>query len=419
MNTHDVAWPARRLRTAGGCLLLALLLLPARVQGQSADSAALRFNARPLLDSLLTHRLPQWRGVLRAAKAHRLQILLTRITRDATGRPIAETFSYRNDPGEYFYPASMVKLPTAIVALEALRAWRGGGIGLDTPFFVESEVACIPALPPGVAGSTLRRLLTAALVVSDNEAYNRLFEFAGRRRIMDRLMETGYPGARIIHSFRGCSLADCGRPPLFRFGVPGGVLTGWRAPDDVREYPARAAGVVLRAVPGRPPRKPATQDFSTRNALPLALVHGMIGRVAVPELWPPSEGFRITDEDRALLQRLLESTPAEAGLVRRDSAWHPTLTNYLYYGAERRAVLNPDLRITNIVGSASGFLSDCAYFHDERSGVEFILSAAVYVGYDGVAAEGEKFYRRSGLPFLRDLGRVVYAWECEQRSTKR
>ena len=52
---------------------------------------------------------------------HEIQILHTQIQRDRKGNPDFKEFSYQENPKQYFYPASTVKLPVAILALEEAR----------------------------------------------------------------------------------------------------------------------------------------------------------------------------------------------------------------------------------------------------------------------------------------------------------
>src|ERR1700753_212052 len=49
-----------------------------------------------------------------------VQILYTQIDRDENNVPHFRSYSYRLNANHYFYPASTVKLPTAIFALEKL-----------------------------------------------------------------------------------------------------------------------------------------------------------------------------------------------------------------------------------------------------------------------------------------------------------
>lgn len=80
------------------------------------------------IEALLESR-PEHFGVVTEDPArYRVQIIYTQIDRDEANRPTFRTFRYRVDPDEYFYPASTVKLPTAILVLEKLNDLGTGEI---------------------------------------------------------------------------------------------------------------------------------------------------------------------------------------------------------------------------------------------------------------------------------------------------
>ena len=60
--------------------------------------------------------------VLKHPQQNEVQIIYTQIDRDKNQQAHFSTFSYRLNDHHYFYPASTVKLPAAIFALEKLNA---------------------------------------------------------------------------------------------------------------------------------------------------------------------------------------------------------------------------------------------------------------------------------------------------------
>ncbi|HEX8349280.1 MAG TPA: hypothetical protein VF598_04920, partial [Hymenobacter sp.] len=81
--------------------------------------------------------------VLRQPERYRVQILYTRINRDAQNRPHFRTYRYYVRSHEYFYPASTVKLPAAALALQKLRGLSAQVPGLtpDSPMRTDSAFA--------------------------------------------------------------------------------------------------------------------------------------------------------------------------------------------------------------------------------------------------------------------------------------
>src|SRR5579884_3044647 len=72
------------------------------------------------LDSLFKAALPKYATVFSNPGKYRLQVIYTRITRDKNNKPSFKNFYWRADSTAYFYPASLVKLPISIAALEKL-----------------------------------------------------------------------------------------------------------------------------------------------------------------------------------------------------------------------------------------------------------------------------------------------------------
>jgi len=67
---------------------------------------------------LFAHQDSLYRQVLTHPDTYRLQILYVQIDRDRHNHPHFHTYAYHADPQLYFYPASVVKLPLACLALE-------------------------------------------------------------------------------------------------------------------------------------------------------------------------------------------------------------------------------------------------------------------------------------------------------------
>ena len=63
------------------------------------------------------------------------------------------------------------------------------------------------------------------------------------------------------------------------------------------------------------------------------------------------------------------------------------------------------------MGWAYGFLTDNAYIIDTQNGVEFFLSAVIYVNKNGVLNDDEYEFNELGLPFLASLGNKIYEYE--------
>ena len=75
----------------------------------------------------------------------------------------------------------------------------------------------------------------------------------------------------------------------------------------------------------------------------------------------------------------------------------------------------PDhIKIFNKVGLAYGFVLDNAYIIDLKHNVEFFLTAVVYGNRNGVLNDNIYDSDTQTIPFLAELGNVIYKYDKER-----
>jgi beta-lactamase class A len=139
-------------------------------------------------------------------KKHEIQILLSQVKRDKSGNISFIEDSYQLDENKYFYPASTAKLPIAILALQKIKSLRDQGIPInaDTPFLIKNKngETIIDKDSTNINGDvTINHLIKKIFLVSDNDAYNYLFDFLGRDYINNELIKRGLKKTQIHHKF--------------------------------------------------------------------------------------------------------------------------------------------------------------------------------------------------------------------------
>ena len=86
---------------------------------------------------------------------HKVQIIYTQIDRRKNGRPEFTDHYFNINDSSYFYPASTVKLPVAILALQKLNELKIAGLDKNSTMISEadysgqSEVYTNPSSPDG------------------------------------------------------------------------------------------------------------------------------------------------------------------------------------------------------------------------------------------------------------------------------
>ncbi len=366
------------------------------------------------IEALLESQPGRFGVVTEDPARYRVQVIYTQIDRDEANRPSFRTFRYRVDPDEYFYPASTVKLPTAILALEKVNHL---GLHRDLTMLTgaatdfQTSVTHDDTAPGGLpsVGHYIRKIF----LVSDNDAYNRLYEFIGQQELNESLYRRGFTGTRIIHRLELMldPLQDQQTNPV-RF--VDGDMTLYE--QDAIHSPRSFIGVqpellgTGEIVDGEYMDRP--KDFAVKNAFPLEELHDVLLRLLFPEAVDDEQRFRLRDEDYRFLYRAMSSYPSEGGIdAYEDTAQYPDgYVKFLLFGGKARSI--PDnIRIFNKVGDAYGFLTDAAYVVDFENGVEFLLAATVYTNANGVFNDGNYEYDEIGMPFLESLGRAIYEIE--------
>ncbi|WP_354584425.1 serine hydrolase [Hymenobacter sp. UYCo722] len=374
----------------------------------------------PLLDSLLSAN-PLLKRVA-SNPQYELQIIYTQINRDAQNRPTFTPHTYHLNPQQYFNPASLVKLPVVALSLEKLNDLHNPALTRRTIMATGTAYRCqnsVPFAAPADSDrtATVGNYIKRMLLVSDNVAYNRLYEFLGQRSLNQRLQELGYPNARITRRFAPCDTTANRHTNPISFHTTQG--------DTLYKQPAQYNPVTYRSPLGRVLKGRAHQaggriiptpyDFTTANHLPLPDITAILQSILFPESVPALQRLRLTQTDYAFLRRCLHATPHESGFqLYTPARYFDAYKKYLYYGRNPDTPQQSTLRIYNIVGMSHGFLADVAYFADSLHQSEFMLSAVLYVNKNGIINDGTYEYDTIGQPFLVQLGRQIQQYEAQR-----
>jgi hypothetical protein len=106
--------------------------------------SAYSLSAQPKTDSwlkeyLYQHASPELQNVLNKPDSFQYQFIYTKIDRDSRNRPHFTNYYLNVDKDRYFNPASTVKLPLALLALQKLNELKIAGIGRETPMLTDSS----------------------------------------------------------------------------------------------------------------------------------------------------------------------------------------------------------------------------------------------------------------------------------------
>ncbi|MDZ4796421.1 MAG: serine hydrolase [Bacteroidota bacterium] len=328
------------------------------------------------------------------------------------------------NPDNYFYPASTVKLPVAILALQKLNELKIPGLDMNSTMITGKEGTEQTDVTKDPSASddrpTIAHYIKKILLVSDNDAFNRLYEFLGQEYINKSLHQMGYKDIQIIHRLSVSLTEEQNRHtnPVSFFDREGKLLYAKPAEKSRLNYRARNIKLGKGYLQGgQLVNEPF--DFSVKNLLPLMDLHQIVRSIIFPEDIPKEQQFDLSRENYNFLRLYMSMYPAESASPVYDSATYwDNYVKMLFYGTEKTKP-EPGIRIFNKIGTAYGFLIDAAYFLDRENSIEFMLSAVIYCNSDGIFNDDQYDYASIGYPFLKNLGRVIYEYERTRvRKTK-
>ncbi len=373
-----------------------------------------------LLEKLLSRYPSFFRSMLSKRDSLKLQIIYSQIDRDANNRPLFRDFYFNVNAANYFYPASSVKMPVAVLALERLNQLKYEGISRNNTMITESgysgqtSVFNDPTAPDG--RPTIAHYIKKIFLVSDNDAYNRLYEFLGQKYINLNLRRKGYKEAEIIHrlSIPLTEAENRHTNPLSFFDSSAHKL--FDQPMQFNEKPlfnrndylgkAYYAGKELKTEP---------LNFSRKNRISLESLHFILRSIIFPDAVPAKLRFKIPDEAYTFLWQYMSQLPGESSFPPYDTTkFHDTYCKFLLFGSEQKTKMAENIRVFNKVGDAYGFMLDIAYIVDFNKKIEFMLSTVIYCNGDGILNDDKYDYDTVGFPFMKHLGEVIYEYETKR-----
>ncbi len=358
-------------------------------------------------DSLLS-------SILRKKDQYKVQIIYTQINRNENNKPNFKNFEF-NVNNQYFYPASTVKFPLTILTLQRLNELKDKGINRTTTinFGAEFSGQTSTTTEPQSENNnpTLENYIKQILLVSDNESFNRLYEFLGQEYINHQLHQKGYQQTQIRHRLNIflTNEENAATNPVKFLDKEGKTIYSEPVKISKFNFEDRSDSVGKAYYKnGKLVNEP--MDFSSKNRMPLHEFHSIVQNL----VFPSAKSFKISDDDRKFLLKYMSMFPQESHFPTYDKEKYDAVAKFLFYGAEKDKKPK-HIRIFNKVGNAYGQLTDSIYFTDFDSNIEFLLSATIYCNKDETLNDDKYDYETIGFPFMKRLGKIFYEYEKNRK----
>jgi hypothetical protein len=393
-------------------LLLAFLLLPVFLHAQDKTDA--------WLEQLLQQQAsPLLKQVLSQPDSFRYQLIYTKIDRDKNNNPHFTNYYLHVNKDLYFNPASTVKMPLAFLALEKLNKYNIPGLNKYTPMLTDSSFEAQSAVLTDTSAEnglpSIAQYIRKVFLVSDNDAYNRLYEFIGQGTINKELWAKGYPDIRITRRFVRMTEEQNRHTNGIRFMNDGKIVYEQPPAYSTASFDFSKKLLVGRAYLDRDDKLVnAPMDFTTHNNFPLEAQQQILQSVLFPKSVPAKKRFKLTDDDYKFLYRYMSSYPYESQHPKYDTTEYFTSYTKFFMFKAGKTVPPPYIRVFNKTGWSYGFLTDAAYIVDFKNKVEFMLTGTIYVNSDGVLNDNKYEYEQVGYPFFKEVGNIIYQYELKR-----
>jgi len=398
------------------CKLLIYLFI-----GMFSLPVAAQFQTDSFIEKLLKKHPERFSEILRNPDKYKVQILYTRIDRNQKNEPNFKTYGYHVNQADYFYPASTVKLAAVVLALEKLNKL---GIDKNTTMLtgaVRPEQTSVSVDTSSENGlPSVAHYARKILIASDNDAFNRLYEFLGQEEFNETLHKKGYVNTRITHRLELPVGSENNRytNPI-KFEKDGKVI--YEQPARYSEKIYFSPTPVLQGKgfikDGQLVNEPFS--FTEKNFFPLEEQHRLLKSIYFPEQVPEQQRFNLTRDDYTFLYRYMSQFPVETSFpASYTDDYYDGYVKFLIFGATKTR-LPRHIRLFNKSGDAYGYVLDNAYVADFEKGIEFMLTAVIYANEDGILNDNKYDYETVGLPFMANLGKTIFEYEVSRKHTAR
>jgi len=392
--------------------LLVFLSLPAIVHAQDRTDA--------WLEQLLQQQAsPFLKQVLAQPDTFQYQLIYTKIDRDKNNNPHFTNYYLHVNNNRYFNPASTVKMPLAFLALEKLNEYKIPGLNKYTPMLADSSFEAQSAVLKDTSAEnglpSIAQYIRKIFLVSDNDAYSRLYEFIGQETINKKLWAKGYPGTRITRRFVRMNEEQNRHTNAIRFMQDGKLIYEQPPAYSTVQFDFSKKILVGRGhwdSDDKLVNEP--MDFTTHNNFPLADQQQILQSVLFPSSVPAKKRFKLTEDDYKFLYHYMSSYPYESEHPKYDTTEYFTSYTKFFMFKSGKTVPPPYIRVFNKTGWSYGFLTDVAYIVDFKNKVEFMLTGTIYVNSDGVLNDNKYEYEQVGYPFFKEVGNIIYEYELKR-----
>jgi hypothetical protein len=392
-------------------LLISIIVLQSAVAQEKTDHW--------LWKKLYNHSSPFLKNILSHPDTFQYQLIYTRIDRNKKNIPRFKNYYLHTDRNRYFNPASMVKMPLAFLSMQKINELNVNGVNIHTTMFTDSSYEGQSSVTKDSLASdglpSLAQYIRKIFLISDNDAYNRLYEFVGQETINKKLWQMGYTDSRITRRFVHMTEDQNRHTNQVRFLNNGTTLYVQPPAFNIQPFDFSKKILIGKGhLDWQDHLINEPMDFTTHNCIPLEDLQKILQSVLFPASVSDRKRFNLKNEDMQFLYRYMSEYPRESRFPFYDTTeYYDSYTKFFFFRAGKSSIPSY-IRSFNKAGWSYGFLTDVAYIVDFKNNIEFMLSGVIYVNSDGILNDDKYEYEETGYPFFKETGNIIYQYELNR-----
>ena len=292
--------------------------------------------------TILFNQYPEYfDSIVKHSRDWNVQIIYTQIDRGADNSQKLNNYYYNVNPKKYFYPASTVKLPVAVLALQRLNELKEKGLTRNTTMITKAAYSGQTEVyndsttsdgKPSIANYIKKILLT-----SDNDAFNRIYEFLGQEYINENLHRKGYSDAQVLHRLDIFLNEDENRHtnPVKFLDTNNTILYRQPLVFNNTKYEVRN-DLLGKAYYKGDELINTPMNFSKKNRIGLEDLHNILRSLIFPNTIPAKQRFGIPPEDYKFIYQYMSQYLSETVYPLYDTAvYYDAYVKFLLHGLNK------------------------------------------------------------------------------------
>ena len=345
------------------------------------------------------------RKIIKDKDNYEIQILYTEVSKNKLGQTEFSNFQFQLNDEKYFYPASTIKLPIAVMALSKINELRSEGLNISIKSKIQltlinnkKEIIIKDSI------TSFQNLIADVFLISDNSASNVLIDFIGYNYFNSSMNDSGFKNTYLNHKFNPDPFVDS---TWIINTLDNEIISSNKNQTTVTTSSniSNLKKGKKRFLDGEIENK--SLDFSLKNRSSLTDMHNIMKNLIYPDI--SSSTFNLNVEDYDFLRYWMSRFTHEdlGAKYIGDPKFFNSFNKFFIYGNDT-ILSNADVRVYNKIGQAYGTSTDSAYIKNYKEDIEFFLTATIYTNKNEIINDDIYEYGDTAIPFLSRLSKALY-----------